>query len=99
MMILVAENGGVTGCEAEEIVEGANSMYDEYRGYRIKVMQAEYLTATIWPPGKFRCLDARPTATSKEGKLVLLDRVRAAIDNEIAKSQPVTNPRSAGRRR
>jgi hypothetical protein len=82
-----------------KIVLRGRSMYNEYRSYRIKVGRTEKLTATVWAPGEFRALDIRPTATLAEGEIVLIDRARAAIDAEIAKSLPGAHFRSASRRR
>ena len=58
-------------------------MSNEYRGYRIKVVQSDKLTATIWPPRVLQPLPVKPTATLKEGEVILLGRVQAAIDKEI----------------
>lgn len=63
-------------------------MTNEYRGYRIKVAQTDKLIATIWAPRVLQSLSVKPTATLKEGEPVLLGRVQAAIDKEIAKSKP-----------
>ena len=61
-------------------------MISGYRGYRFKVERSDKLTALIWPPKVLQCLNVRPTATLKEGESVLVSRVQAEIDRDIAKS-------------
>lgn len=75
-------------------------MTTEYRGYRIKVERGEKLNALIWAPKVLQCLAVRPAATLREGEGVLIDRARAEIDKDIAKSlgQPVIGKSGRARR-
>lgn len=54
-----------------------------YKGYRIKYRRAGELWAIIWPENSGLALSEIPRATIAEGKEVLEERVKQAIDADI----------------
>ncbi|MFO1158154.1 MAG: hypothetical protein U1E60_04895 [Reyranellaceae bacterium] len=59
----------------------------EYQGYRIRFRRSGEWTVQVFRPSGALWMRNVPMATSKEGRDVLLERVRAAIDEDLGQSR------------
>ncbi|MFI8684088.1 hypothetical protein ACIGFJ_17180 [Brevundimonas diminuta] len=56
----------------------------EYLGYKIKVRRPGKWAALIYPPGCRLTMSEIPTATFEEGEAIFRERVKVAIEADIA---------------
>lgn len=59
-------------------------MQYEYLGYRVTVRRAGVWAAIIHPPGSMLSMSEIPTATFEEGEAIFRERVKVAIEADIA---------------
>ena len=62
----------------------ARALDEVYKGYKISCAHGREWVAHIWAPGNAMELAPCPTASEKEGSIVLLQRAHAMIDRHLA---------------